>query len=77
MKASVLHDEQGKIIAISKIGDLKLTGSKFTKVGMVPGRGQRVIETELSGEDDARSLSELHEGYRVDIATSKLVKAKR
>jgi hypothetical protein len=77
MKASVLHDEHGKIIAISKIGDLKHTGSKFTKVGMVPGRGQRIIETELSAEDNAGSLRELHEAYHVDIATSKLVKAKR
>jgi hypothetical protein len=77
MKASVLHDEHGKIIAISKVGDLKLSGSKFTKVGMVPGPGQRVIETELSAEDSARSLTEFHDAYQVDIATSKLVKAKR
>jgi hypothetical protein len=77
MKASILHDEHGKIIAISKISDLKHLGSKFTSAGMVPGPGQRIIETQLSAEDNARSLRELHEVYYVDVATSKLVKAKR
>jgi hypothetical protein len=77
MKASILHDEHGKIIAISKIGDLKHAGSKFMKVGMVAGKGQRIVETELSAEDSARPLRELHEAYYVDVATSKLAKAKR
>jgi hypothetical protein len=77
MKATVLHDEHGKIIAISKIGNLKESGSKFTKVGMVAGPGQGMIETELSPEDDARPLRELHTAYRVDVATSKLLKASR
>jgi hypothetical protein len=38
MKATILHDEHGKVIAVSKIGDLKEAGSKFTKVGMIPGK---------------------------------------
>ena len=76
MKATILHDEHGKIIAISKIGNLKQAGSKFTTVGMRPGPHQRMIETELSAEDDARPLPELHTAYRVDITTSKLVKAR-
>lgn len=77
MKATILYDEHGTILAISKAVDLKTAGSKFTRVGMVPRRGQLMIEAELSPEDDARPLRELHAAYRVDSATSKLVKANR
>jgi hypothetical protein len=74
MKATILHDEHGEIIAISKIGNLKEAGSKFVKAGMVPGAGQRVLEIELSGEEGKRTLRELHVEYRVDVVTSKLTK---
>jgi hypothetical protein len=74
MKASVLHDEQGEIIAISKTGDLQASGSKFAKVGMLPADGQSLLEVELSAEDDKRSLRELHEQYRVDTSAKKLMK---
>ena len=47
MKATILHDEHGEIIAISKIGNLKEAGSKFLKASMVPGAGQRALEIEL------------------------------
>jgi hypothetical protein len=74
MKASILHDESGEIIAISKAVDLQASGSKFTEVGMVPAAGQRVLEVELFGEDEKRSLLELHEQYRVDVSAKRLVK---
>jgi hypothetical protein len=74
MKVTVLHDEQGRILAISTDVDLKTSGSKFTNVGMLPGPGQQKLETELSGEPDQRALLELHRHFRVDRATSKLVK---
>jgi hypothetical protein len=74
MKATILHDEHGRIIAISKIGDLKESGSKFAKVGMLPGPGQRMLETELSEKDERLPLRELHSEYRVDSAAGKLVK---
>lgn len=77
MKATILYDEHGTILAISKAVDLKAAGSKFSKVGMVPRRGQRLIEAELSGEDDARPLRELHTAYRVDPASAKLVRVGR
>jgi hypothetical protein len=77
VKATILYDEHGAILAISKAVDLKAAGSKFSKVGMVPRRGQRLIEAELSREDAARPLRDLHTAYRVDPATSKLVKAGR
>jgi len=74
MKATILHDEHGEIIAISKIGNLKEAGSKFLKASMVPGAGQRALEIELGGEEEKRTLRELHAKYRVDVATSKLIK---
>ena len=74
MKASIVHDEHGEIISISKLGNLKEAGSKFTNVGMVPGKGQRLVEVDLSGDTEKKSLQDLHRDYRVDIATFKLVK---
>jgi hypothetical protein len=74
MRAEVLHDEQGEIIAISRVGDLPASGSKFTKVGMVPAEGQSLLEVELSAQDETRPLREMHEDYRVDTSAKKLVK---
>jgi hypothetical protein len=74
MKATILHDEHGKIIAVSKIGDLKEAGSKFTKVGMIPGKGQRMLVVELSGEEAKRPILEFHTEYVVDISNSRLAK---
>jgi hypothetical protein len=73
MKATILHDEHGRILAISNIEDREEAGSRYGKVGMIPGAGQQIIEVELSRDDEARPLSELHEDYRVDLATSSLV----
>jgi hypothetical protein len=74
MKTTILHDEHGKILSVSRVGDLAAAGSKFTRVGMVPGQGQRLIEVDLSAEDEKRSLGELHSAYRVDLTAAKLVK---
>ena len=74
MKITILHNERGEIIAISKIDNLQKSGSKFAKAGMLPARGQSILETELSSEHQKHSLSELHEHYRVDISAAKLVK---
>ncbi|MGD0705191.1 MAG: hypothetical protein ABSA02_35560 [Trebonia sp.] len=73
MKASVLHDREGRILAISKAADLTASGSKFTQAGMVAGEGQSLVVVELSAEDSQRPLRELHETYRVDPATKNLV----
>lgn len=74
MKAAILHDEHGEIIAISKIGDLQAAGSKFERAGMVPAAGQSLLEVELSADDEQRPLRELHEHYRVDTSAKSLVK---
>jgi hypothetical protein len=74
MKISVLHDRDGEIIALSKVGDLGAVGSKFTQVGMQPGEGQNLLEIELSEEQERKSLLELHNEHRVDLSTSKLAR---
>ncbi len=74
MSISILHDQHGTIIAVAKIDNLQKAGSKFVKAGMVPARGQRVLEVELSKADANRPVREIHAAYRVDVATSKLVK---
>ena len=74
MKATFLHDQDGRILAISKAVDLKQAGSEFTRVGMVAGRGQQLLELHLAEEHASKSLRELHEQFQIDLATSKLVK---
>jgi hypothetical protein len=74
MKATILFDEHGKILGISKSVSPQHAGSKFTSHGVVPGAGQRVVEVSLSPEDQNRPLRELHGQYRVDVAALKLVK---
>jgi hypothetical protein len=73
MKATVVHDD-GDIVAIAKIGGLTQPGSKFTRAGLLPTDGQRVVEIELSDEQAARPAREIHASYRVDPATSRLVR---
>src|ERR1017187_1818440 len=64
MKASILHDEHGRILSISKAVDLKASGSKFTSFGMMPGAGQQMVGVELSAAD-ARVARGVSRGYGV------------
>jgi hypothetical protein len=73
MKVTVVHDDQGEIVAIASIGDLAQAGSKFTRAGLLPGAGQRSVEIELTQEQAARPPREIHASYRVDLASSSLV----
>jgi hypothetical protein len=74
MIASVLHDREGKIIAIAQKQDQKAVGSKFDSYGMVPQKGQLVADIDLGAEHASRSLREIHDLYRVDLTSLKLVK---
>lgn len=74
MKVTVLHDENGHIIAISKVLDLKHVGSKAVKEGIIPGQGQFTLDVELAEELTGMQLLDLHKHYRVDRVNSKLVK---
>jgi hypothetical protein len=74
MKATIIYDEHDNIIAISKLVDLKAAGSKILAVGLIPGKGQRKLDVDLTGELASTRLVELHKHYRVNHATSTLVK---
>jgi len=74
MKATVVYDENGQIIAISKAVDLREAGSKFTEAGIIPGEGQHALEVELTEELASMRLRDIHQHYRLDRMTSKLVK---
>jgi hypothetical protein len=74
MKISVLHDEHGQIIAISQVEDIRAAGSKFSRAGMIPGKGQRISEILLNDEQEHKSLLELHNEHYVNAITSTLVK---
>ena len=73
MKLTVLYDEQGRILATSRIRDLTEVGSNYSH-GMVPGPGQRLLEVDLSGDLERTPPLELHKGYRIDLRTSQLTK---
>jgi hypothetical protein len=74
MNVTVVHDDRGEIVAIAKIGDLAQAGSKFTRAGLLAGEGQSVVEIELSEEQAERAVREIHASYRVDPASSRLVR---
>lgn len=75
MKATILYDEHGRIIAISTMDDQKSTKSKFIKVGMIPGAGQRLLDVELEDDLGGLTLLEFQASHRVDIDVgAKLVK---
>jgi hypothetical protein len=76
MRLSILHDQHGQIIATAKVGNLKEAGSKFSKVGMVPRKGQGLVEIELTGGLENVPSQDLNNNYRVDLHTAKLVKRK-
>ena len=75
MKATVVHDENGRIIAITKAVDLQEAGSKFTRAGIIPGPGQYALDMELTGELERMRLLDIHRSHLVDRVASKLVRA--
>jgi hypothetical protein len=74
MIASVLHDREGKIIAIAAKQDPASAGSKFSSYGLVAQSGQLIAEIDLGAEHASRSLRELHDLFRVDLTSLTLVK---
>jgi hypothetical protein len=76
MKASIIHDEHGKILSIAKIGNIQAAGSKFHRAGLIPGPGQLLTEVELSTDEDKRPLRELHEQFHINLASRTLVPRK-
>lgn len=49
MKLTVVHDEHGHIIALSKVVDLKQVGSKFAEVASYPEKVNERWRSNLPG----------------------------
>jgi hypothetical protein len=74
MKASIIFDEHDNIVSIAKAVDLKEAGSKFSRAGLLPGKGQRKIDVELTADTHKMPLRDVHRHFRVDQAKGKLVR---
>jgi hypothetical protein len=72
LKLSILHDQNGQVLAMSRIDSMR--SKLFVKAGMLPKEGQFVTEIELDRELESIPLHQLHENYRVDIENSRLVR---
>jgi hypothetical protein len=68
MKVSVVTDQHGRIISVSRFGDVGEKVSGIAKAGVVPEHGHAVHEIELSGELERVSLLDIHKGFRIDSA---------
>jgi hypothetical protein len=74
MKVTVLHDHNGHIIGISKVMDTRVAGSKAIEAGIIPGKGQFMLDIELTQEHAGMRLLDIQKHYRVDRDKSELVK---
>jgi hypothetical protein len=63
MKISILHDDDGNIIATSKTS-ISHPG-EFQGIGIAPKKHQKVLEIEISGELEHVSIHELHNNFHV------------
>jgi hypothetical protein len=78
MKVQVVHDFQGRIISISKPGDLGHAVSGIGNAGIVPEPNQTVQTIDLPQELVGKDLLEIHNTFRLDTTGGavKLVHAK-
>jgi hypothetical protein len=72
MKITILHDDHGQIIATSKTADS--APGEFKGLGIIPRKGQKLLEIELSGGLEHAPIHELYKHYHIDVHNSKLVK---
>jgi len=77
MKVIVVHDARGKIVSLARLEHEITQRDLAVGVGVKPGRGQSVLEVDISGDLAGKPLSEIHNEYQVDLKAKKLVKGKR
>lgn len=71
-KLLVVHDLQGKLIAIGEMNPG--VAPEGVDVGVMAREGQGVFELERAGELINMPLLDIHQGYRADPAAKRLVK---
>jgi len=74
MKLTVVADQHGKIVSISKPGDVGEKVSGIMKANVVTGKGQTIHEIDVPRELETLSLLDIHAGYKVDLKKGILVK---
>jgi hypothetical protein len=68
MKVYVVADAEGRIISISRLGDVGEQVSGIARAGVVPAPGQHAHLVELPEHLRGRPLLELHERLRLDTS---------
>lgn len=75
MKAIVTYDANGNIVAIAMAAtDLPSKASKNLKISPIPAEGHQSVEIELPNQLAGTPLRDIHNEYRLDLVTSKLLK---
>jgi len=77
MKLSIVSDKNGKIVSISRFGDVGDKVSGITKAGVASEPGHVVHEIDVPKELEKADLLDLHTGFKIDVShgLGKLVKA--
>jgi len=77
MRVQIVSDERGRIVSISKPGDVEGKPSGIRAAGVFPEAGQFVHHVELPKELERESLLDLHTNFRVEAKgeTIRLVKS--
>jgi len=68
MRVQVVSTEQGRIVSISRLGDVGEQVSGIEKAGVFPDSGQRVDLVELDEKYQEVPLLELHQRLRLDTS---------
>jgi hypothetical protein len=74
MKLSIVSDQHGNIVSITRPGDVGDKVSGIMKAGVEAAHGQTVHEIDVPRELENVDLLDLHKGYRVDLKKGTLVK---
>ena len=77
MKALVIHDDQGRIISVSRPGDVGDEPSGIAGAGILPEPGQYANYVELPEKLKDEQFLDLHKDFRVEVKGEqvRLVKA--
>ncbi len=73
MQLLVVSTKQGRILSISRLGDVGEMVSGIGRAGVVVGRGQQLHEIDVPDDFLQRPLLELHASMRVNVARGKAV----
>ena len=73
MKLQILHDGLGRIVGLGRVEPAPRGRKLKTAASLQAGRGQSLLEVEVTGDLAKRPLAEIYEGARVDPKAKKLV----